>query len=229
MKILENKMKYEFADKKLLAKALTHKSLANESQAENEHNEKLEFLGDAVLDLALGELLYEYFPQDNEGDLSKKRASLVNEEHLSIRAQSIGLNEYIRLGKGEIMSNGGQKPRLLASCYEALIGALYLDGGWDKARDFIRQEYYPLLLNFSEESFQRDYKTRLQEKIQSEHRETPTYELVKEDGPPHERIFQVQILFRERVLSSGEGKSKKSAEQNAAKLALEKFEKGELL
>jgi len=226
---LESKMNYQFKDKKLLSKALTHKSLANESQTESEHNEKLEFLGDAVLDLALGELLYEFFPQDNEGDLSKKRASLVNEEHLHLRAQSLGLNDHIRLGKGEIMSNGGQKPRLLASCYEALVGALYLDGSWEKAREFVRQEYYPILLSFSEESYQRDYKTRLQEKIQGEHRETPNYEILKEEGPPHERIFQVQILFRGQVLSHGEGKTKKAAEQSAAKVALEKIEKGELL
>lgn len=228
MKSLETKIKYNFMDKKLLLKALTHKSFANEAQTENEHNEKLEFLGDAVLDLALGELLYEHFPNDAEGDLSKKRASLVNEEHLSLRAQSLELNDCLRLGKGEVMSNGGQKPRLLASCYEALIGALYLDGGWEKAREFVRQEYFPTLLSFTDESYQRDYKTRLQEKIQGEHRETPHYELIKEAGPPHERIFQVQILFRNQVLSQGEGKSKKVAEQNAAKAALEKFEKGEL-
>ncbi|MEK6774152.1 MAG: ribonuclease III [Bdellovibrionota bacterium] len=227
MKRLEEKINYQFNDKKLLEKSLTHKSWANEAQS-TEHNEKLEFLGDAVLDLALSELLYEHFPNDDEGGLSKKRASLVNEDYLYIRAQSLGLNDFIKLGKGEIMSNGGQKPRLLSSCYEALIGALYLDGSWEKVRDFIRKEYYPTLLNFNEESYQKDYKTRLQEKMQGEHRDTPTYELVKEEGPPHDRRFQVQILFRGQTLSSGEGKTKKSAEQSAAKIALEKMEEGEL-
>jgi len=219
---------YEFKDKNLLQKALTHKSWTNESFRTDEHNEKLEFLGDAVIDLALGELLYEFFPQDDEGGLSKKRASLVNEDHLALRAQSLGLHDVLRLGKGEVMSNGGQKPRLLASSFEALVGALYLDGAWDNARGFIRQEYQPILQSLSAESYEKDYKTRLQEKIQSEHRETPTYEVTKEDGPSHARTFYVQILFKGQVLSAGEGKSKKMAEQSAAKIALEKFEKGEL-
>lgn len=226
---LEEKINYQFKDSQLLQKAITHKSWANETQQEREHNEKLEFLGDAVLDLALSELLYQYFPEDNEGDLSKKRASLVNEEYLSRRAQSLGLGDHLRLGKGEVLSNGVQKPRLLASCYEALLGAMYLDGNWENVKNFIRSEYYPVLASLTDDSYQKDYKTRLQEKLQGKHREAPQYEVIKEDGPPHERTFYVNIIFQGKTLSSGDGKSKKAAEQNAAKSALEKIERGEFI
>lgn len=225
---LEEKISYEFKDKNLFLKSITHKSWANEVGQDGEHNEKLEFLGDAVLELALSDLLYRNFANDNEGDLSKKRASLVNESSLSLRAQALEVGNFIRLGKGEIQSNGGQKPRLLASCYEALIGALYLDSSFDTVKEIIHREFYHQIVKLNSESFESDYKTRLQEKLQDEHKDTPTYEIINETGPAHDKTFQVQITFKGKKVSTGEGKSKKVAEQSAAKIALEKIEQGEL-
>ncbi len=225
---LEEKISYEFKDKNLFLKSITHKSWANEIGQDNENNEKLEFLGDAVLELALSDLLFKSFPEDKEGDLSKKRASLVNESALSVMAQALEIGSFIRLGKGEIQSNGGQKPRLLASCYEALIGAVYLDSSFATVKEIIHREFYHHILKLNNESFDSDFKTRLQEKLQDEHKETPLYEVINETGPAHDKTFEVQITFKGRRVSTGEGKSKKVAEQSAAKSALEKIEQGEL-
>ncbi len=225
---LEEKISYEFKDKDLFLKSITHKSWANEIGQDDGNNEKLEFLGDAVLELALSDLLYKTFPENKEGDLSKKRASLVNENALSLMAQTLEIGNFIRLGKGEVQSNGGQKPRLLASCYEALIGAIYLDSSFDTVKEIIHREFYHSILKLNGESFDSDYKTRLQEKLQDEHKETPLYEVINEKGPAHDKTFEVQITFKGKKMSTGEGKSKKVAEQSAAKSALEKIEQGEL-
>lgn len=225
---IERKLGYRFKNKDLLMRALLHKSYAHEQKI-SENNEKLEFLGDAVLDLVVGELLLEMFPQDSEGGLSKKRASIVNEEVLSEIAVRLGFSDFIKLGKGELLTGGAQKPRLLASAFEAIVGAIFLDGGFEVARVFLRREFQPAVSLFTEQAldFERDYKTRLQELVQKTVKITPTYELVKEEGPPHDRVFTACVRIGEEVWAEGNGRSKKHAEQEAARLAIvEKF-KGE--
>lgn len=226
MNHLEQRLNYKFKEVALLQRALTHKSYANEVKNNIEHNEKLEFLGDAVLDLVVGEFLYAKFPADTEGGLSKKRASIVNEEVLSELALDMGLNRLLQLGKGEAQTGGALKPRLIASSFEAIIGALYLDGGFEAARSFINQEFSPLVARVcGQEDFERDYKTRLQELVQKTQKETPRYEVISEEGPPHDREFLVCVKVKTDTWAEGRGRSKKNAEQSAAKNALEKIEK----
>lgn len=225
MKELEQRLQYRFKNPGLLQRALTHKSFANELKNPAEHNEKLEFLGDAVLDLLIGELLYEQFPNDSEGGLSKKRASIVNEEVLSEIAKEMGLNKLMLLGKGETLTGGSQKPRLVSSSFEAIIGALYLDGGFEVTKSMVRREFLPVIEAVcSAEDFSKDYKTRLQEIVQKSLKETPRYELIYEEGPPHDREFKVCVKVGSEAWAEGVGRSKKQAEQAAAKAALsEKF------
>lgn len=226
---VEKLIGFEFQNKNLLKQALTHKSWASENKQENEQNEKLEFMGDAVLDLAIGELLFVKYPTDNEGQLSKKRASLVNESHLAQMALQLGLPQYLLLGKGESLTGGASKPRILASAFEALVGALYLDLGWEKAKKFIENQFaHSIEMSKEGPAFEKDYKTRLQEKLQNVHRSTPTYEVVSEEGAAHNKSFVIQIKWKDQVLGEGFGKSKKSAEQDAARQALEKIDQGGL-
>lgn len=219
---LQVRLGYQFKSHELLFRSLTHKSYANEIRRNIEHNEKLEFLGDAVLDLVIGELLFEKFPDDTEGGLSKKRASIVNEEVLSEIASKMGLNQLMLLGKGETLTGGSNKPRLVASVFEAIIGAIYLDGGFTQAKEFIAREFLGVAdLVCRNEDFERDYKTRLQELVQKSVKETPRYEVLAEEGPPHDREFLVCVKVKDEVWAQGRGRSKKNAEQSAAKLALE--------
>lgn len=212
-----------FKNPELLQKSITHKSFITNSI---EHNEKLEFLGDAVLDLVLADLLMVQFPDIDEGRLSKKRASLVNEKRLSIVASEIGLQDFLRLGKSELQSQGSQKPRLLASTLEALIGAVYLDQGFAVSKALIVRLFEASLLQEDHsEDFQADYKTRFQEAVQARDRVTPTYTLVSEDGPPHSRTFVVQVETGNRVWAKASGSSKKTAEQDAAREALSILQK----
>jgi ribonuclease-3 len=219
---LETKLAFEFKNADLLTRALTHKSFAYEAGEKAQHNEKLEFLGDAVLDLVLGEHLMEIFSQDGEGGLSKKRASLVNEEVLSELGTEWGLPQYLQLGKGETTTGGAQKPRLLASAYEALIGAMFLDAGFEVVRAFVRKDFAKRIGELDPgQDFERDYKTRLQEVLQKERKEAPVYEIIAEDGPPHDRSFTVCVRAKDVNITTGTGRSKKTAEQAAAKKALE--------
>lgn len=219
---LQTKIGYSFKNNDLIEVAMTHKSYYFENQKQSPaHNEKLEFLGDAVLDLVMSELLMERFPSDGEGNLSKKRASLVNEGLLNEVAVGMNIPAYLRLGKGELNSGGQSKPRLLASAYEALIGALFLDGGFDVAKQVARTHFLPVLEKIDpDEDYSADYKTRLQEKVQAILKEAPVYEVTKEIGPAHERVFEVQLSVQGKVWASGQGRSKKQAEQQAAKMAL---------
>lgn len=222
MSQLEQRLGYQFKDPTLLGRALTHKSFANELKTPAEHNEKLEFLGDAVLDLVVGEFLFEQFPGDTEGGLSKKRASIVNEEVLSELALDMQLNKLLLLGKGEILTGGATKPRLIASSFEAIVGALYLDGGFEVTRQVLRREFSALTEKVcGQEDYEKDYKTRLQELVQKALRETPKYEVLAEEGPPHDREFLVCVRVKEDIWAQGRGRSKKNAEQAAAKTALE--------
>lgn len=222
MNQLEQRLGYTFKNRCLLERALTHKSFANELKNSTEHNEKLEFLGDAVLDLVVGALLYEKFPADSEGGLSKKRASIVNEEVLSELAMDMRLNQLLQLGKGEQQTGGANKPRLVASSFEAVVGALYLEAGFEMTKDFLCREFAPLIEKVCKnEDYEKDYKTRLQELVQKALKEAPRYELLAEEGPPHDRHFLVCVKIKDEVWAEGRGRSKKNAEQAAAKTALE--------
>lgn len=207
----------------LLLRAVTHKSFSPSPQ---EHNEKLEFLGDAVLDLALADALMRQFPDNDEGRLSKKRASLVNEKELATVAQGIGLQRFLRLGKSELQSQGALKPRLLSSSLEALVGAVYLDQGFLAAQLLVQGLFAKSLRREdAEQDYSSDYKTRFQEAVQARDRLTPIYRVVGEEGPPHSRSFRVQVETEGRVWAQAEGASKKAAEQRAARAALDLLEK----
>lgn len=218
---LEKKIGYVFKDSKLLTQSMTHKSFSYENKSEVGDNEKLEFLGDAVLDLVLGEYLMEIFSEQSEGALSKKRASLVNEGTLALVAKNLELHNELRLGKGESQSGGATKPRLLASAWEALVGALFLEAGFEKTKLIVREQFLEIIRNFNpEEDFVADFKTRLQEISQKSLKATPVYDIVSEDGPPHDRVFVVRVKINGQVIAEGEGRSKKAAEQEAARIAL---------
>ncbi len=220
---LSEKLGYTFQSEDILTHALTHKSFRNEQPTVAlADNERLEFLGDAVLDLALSDLLMETFPEDQEGPLSKKRASLVNEEALAEIARNMGLDESLMLGKGERQTGGLQKPRLLASALEAILGAVFKDGGYKAAQDVVKHLFsnYVEGFNEGESPFARDFKTRLQELAQEKYRLTPTYTLEGEAGPDHEKVFTVSVHVGNKIEAKGLGRSKKAAEQDAARVAL---------
>jgi ribonuclease III len=221
----QDKLGYHFKAPKLLEEALTHKSFAHENRPDKElfaHNERLEFLGDAVLDLAISILLMHQDFQATEGELSKRRASLVNESTLAEVAREFGIREYLILGRGELNSNGSEKSSILASTMEAVFGAVYLDGGFDEASKIVEKLYKSRLEEVRVKApFMKDYKTRLQELIQGTHKTAPRYRIEKTHGPEHEKVFQVAVLVGDKVLSEGQGKSRKEAEQDAAKRALE--------
>lgn len=222
-KHLAERLGLEFQRPELLEQALTHKSF---SESQVGHNEKLEFLGDAVLDLVLADALMRRFPDNDEGRLSKKRASLVNEKELSAVALRLGLQEHLRLGKSEIQSKGALKPRLLAGCLEALIGAIYLDAGFQKAQTAAESLFVGSFeREDAETDFSSDFKTRFQEVVQARKKSTPVYRLVTERGPSHARVFEVEVESDGRVWGRAEGSSKKMAEQLAAEMALSVFEK----
>lgn len=222
---LEQIIDYKFKNPELLVKALTHKSYQFENKKPtSEHNECLEFLGDAVVDLILGEILFKRFPSDDEGGLSKKRASLVNETILSYIALDISLDRHILLGKGEFTSGGSTRPRLIASALEALIGAIHLDGGYIEVYKSVEKLFEKQILKISTEvDYMEDYKTRLQEMVQRDKKPAPVYHLLSETGPSHDKDFEVEVEIQELPRIKGLGKSKKSAEQNSAKIAIETY------
>ncbi len=225
MQELQTLLQHNFSNSDLLTQALTHKSFKNEDAATSADNEKLEFLGDAVLDLALSQYLMNQFPLDDEGALSKKRASLVNEESLSQLAGEIGLANYLRLGKGELRTGGLLKPRLLASSFEAIIGAVFVDGGYAKAVEIVERLFSAKISQIANApDFASDFKTRLQERAQELYRTTPKYQVDAETGPDHDKKFEISVWVNEAQIAKGEGRSKKAAEQEAAKVALEIFE-----
>lgn len=227
LKSLEEKLNYKFKNKNLLTQALTHKSYdyeVGESKSEGDprHNEKLEFLGDAVLDLALSDLLMLSYPQFSEGHLSKMRASLVNESLLADMARELNMSECLLLGKGENRSGGAQKPRLLASAFEALLGAIYLDSGFVVAKEVISKIFASQIENLDMDVFYAtDYKTRLQELSQKLWKTTPVYIVLQASGPDHDKSFEVTIEISGARKGQAWGKSKKLAEQNAARCVLE--------
>jgi ribonuclease III len=213
---LQKELGYRFKDPSLLVRALTHVSFDRKKTHGN--NEVLEFLGDAVLDLAISDLLIRRFPERTEGDLSRMRAGLVNSVVLAEKANLLSLGPLLLLGKGEERSAGRHKASILAGAFEAILGGVYQDGGYDAARILVERYFAADVVERT--LGQQDYKTRLQEISQLLFRVPPTYRLVSESGPDHEKCFLTEISVGGKVLGTGEGKSKKQAEQEAAKKAL---------
>ena len=215
---LENKLGYHFHDRRLLEHALCHSSYANERHWDKlMNNERLEFLGDAVLELATSEYLYQNYPTMPEGEATRTRASIVCEQTLALCARDLGLGEWLRLGKGEELTGGRDRDSITSDAMEALLGAIYLDGGFANAKEFV---HHFILNDIEHKKLFYDSKTILQEQIQSETEEPIHYELVKEEGPDHNKRFTVNVVLGEKVLGSGSGRTKKAAEQEAAYRAL---------
>jgi ribonuclease III len=211
---------HRFKDSTLLDEALRHSSFVNEQNTpELGDNERLEFLGDAVLSLAVGWMLMERYPRSPEGQLSRMRAALVNEGELARIATAIGLGEHLKLGKGEDQDGGRQKPSILADAFEALIAAVFLDAGFKVAQRVVRKHFDAALVQVGAPTADRDPKTRLQELIQSTRHTVPRYRLMASTGPDHDKTFQVELRL-EQLVTLGTGKSKKAAEQDAARQAL---------
>jgi ribonuclease-3 len=218
---LSETLGHTFKRPELLFQALRHASYVNEqSYSDLEDNERLEFLGDAVLDLAISHLLMERFKHAEEGDLSKFRATVVDEAGLYRIALTLGLGNYILLGRGEEQSRGREKPSILANTVEALLGALYLDAGFDKTMELIGRLFFPLLERLGTQEMVHDYKSLLQEYTQENYKTLPRYCSIKESGPAHDKTFTVVLTLNGEVLGQAEGKSKKEAEQ---KVAMEAF------
>jgi len=213
---LEKRLGYTFEDKQLIIEALTHKS-----DKKPYNNERLEFLGDAVLDLIVGEFLFHKFPDSDEGVLSKIRASLVNESGFTQLARSIDLGRYIYLSPAEENNQGREKPSLLSNAFEAVIGAIYLEGGLEIARGIVEKLLQETHQKIDLQSLSKDYKTALQELTQSTHGVTPTYTLLRSFGPDHKKEFEIAIILDEQTIATAQGKSKKEAQQKAAHIALE--------
>jgi len=220
-------MGYRFRDVHYLAEALIHRSYAFEQgKGEVRDNEILEFLGDAVLDLVIGSALCRVFPEMREGELTKLRSALVNETHLAAMARAIDLGGYLLLGKGEDRSNGRDKPSILAGVYEAIVGAVFKDGGYDAAAVFVERHFAPLYQEAGRSALYKDAKSRLQELMQQRYGEQPVYAVEGEEGPDHDKTFIVAVRFRGTVLATASAGSKKEAEQRAAAIALDSLEQG---
>jgi ribonuclease-3 len=221
--LLQKDLGYSFKDPALLLRCLTHVSY---DRKKNEgHNEVLEFLGDAVLDLAVSDLLMQRNPDKSEGDLSRMRAALVNASVLAEKAALLKLGAFLRIGKGEERSGGRTKPSILAGAFEALLGGVYQDGGYQAARAVV-ERYFAADVT-TKTLGQHDYKTRLQEISQMLFRAPPVYRVVSETGPDHEKVFITEIAVGGKVLGKGEGRSKKQSEQHAAKKALDALKKSD--
>ncbi len=220
---LETLIGYRFTDLRLLQKALIHSSYAFEKGQAGEDNQLLEFLGDAVLDLVIGNMLYERYPDMREGDLTRFRASLVNETNLAFMARSVELGRFLCLGKGEDAGSGRNKSSILSCAFEAVIGAVFKDSGYLSAVELVENLFAASIEEKKSDLLLADAKTRLQEMLQEEFNEAPTYRIVSEEGPSHCKQFSVAVVFRDEVLGTGLAGSKKEAEQRAAALALKQW------
>jgi len=217
----QRKLGYKFKNNEFLTESLRHSSFVNENLEMNiQDNERLEFLGDAVLNLVVGHILMKRYPELREGDLSKMRANLVNESQLASIAQEMDLGSYLQLGKGEIQTKGWEKKSILANTFEAVIAAVYLDGGFDAAFKIIGGHFSFLLDSEVISTVNHDYKSQLQELVQTKQQKMPDYTVIHESGPDHNKTFRVRLKVGE-IQTEGEGKSKKAAEQDAARIGLE--------
>lgn len=227
-KILKEKFDISFNNEALLMEAMTHSSYANEhKEMKGIYNERIEFLGDAVLELTISDWLFRQFPHFQEGQLTKLRAQIVCEDSLSLLAKECSLNKYLLLGKGETLSGGREKPAILCDVFEAFIGALYLDKGVNEVQRFLNLVVIPKIKNGRYELIT-DFKTELQEYLQQNGPVHIRYELVKEEGPSHDKIFTVQLIVDGKKYKTASGKTKKAAEQMAAKLTMEELTKSSL-
>jgi len=218
---LEQAIGYVFRDAGLVSQALTHKSYSNEQPGVAEHNERLEFLGDAVLELVISDWIYRNYPDIPEGGLTRIRAEVVSEKGLSEIALALEIGSGLQLGKGEEKCGGREKPSLLSDALEAILGAVYRDGGYDAARGVIERLFAEPVAASAQLRYGSDYKTCLQERFQALYNELPEYGLVEVDGPDHDLVFTMEVRFRGQLLGKGRGSSKKSAEQKAAAMALD--------
>lgn len=223
LKKFEEALGVTFENKTLLLQALTHRSYLNENpEIKSGHNERLEFLGDAVLELVITRYLFDQFPEKPEGELTSLRASLVNSNMLGAAASELGLNNYLRLSRGEARDVGRARQYILANAFEAVIGALYVDQGYDAAAAFIQRILVPKIPEILAKKLYRDAKSFFQEEAQEHLGITPTYRVLREWGPDHDKHFVVGIYLEGELVASGEGPSKQTAQQQAAEFALQK-------
>ncbi|MGH7977208.1 MAG: ribonuclease III [Limisphaerales bacterium] len=220
---LQKRLAYNFRGENLLRLALTHPSVAHESGVASEHNQRLEFLGDAVLQLVLTQKLYGQFPAFDEGPLTKARAKLVNRDTLAEHARKLNLGAHLVLSRGEEMHGGRERSGALADAFEALLGAIFLDGGFDDAREFILREFADDFGELGESSGIENPKGELQELLQAKSASTPEYKTISATGPDHDRVFECVVQHEGVDLARGHGKSKKAAESDAALAALKKL------
>lgn len=217
----ERAIGYSFRERETLAQAFTHRSYLNEHrEVRRDHNERLEFLGDAVLELAVTDHLYREFPEANEGELTGYRAALVNAVTLSSVAQSLAMNDYLLLSRGEAKDTGRARQFILANTFEAVVGALYVDGGYEAARSFVAANLFDLVRGILEKKLWQDAKSAFQERAQELAGVTPSYRTLEESGPDHDKRFVVGVFLGGVLTAKGEGKSKQEAEQAAARGAL---------
>jgi len=218
---LESIIGVTFIDKQLLLSAITHRSYLNEHRsATQDHNERLEFLGDAVLELVVTDYLFKAYPEKPEGELTAIRAALVNTVSLSASAEALGINQYLLMSKGEAKDEGRARQYILANVFEAFIGAMYLDQGFEVAKGFITRELFPKTEAIVKLRLWQDGKSRFQELAQEHASVTPTYQLLGQAGPDHDRVFTIGVFLRQEKIAEGEGRSKQEAEQEAALRAL---------
>jgi len=220
LNLLEKRLGYVFDEINLLNISLTHKSYANENSGRLKNNERFEFLGDSVLDLIVSEHMLKEYPKYSEGRLSKIRAGVVNEGCLAEIAGVINLGAYLLLGKGEDQSGGREKSSILANAFEALAGGVFLDGGIEKASSVFLPYLDKKIIAFAGNGHLKDFKSELQEFTQIKRGCIPSYTIIKESGPDHEKLFEVAVMIDEECLGEGNGRTKKEAEQKAAKMAL---------
>jgi ribonuclease III len=223
--LLEKRLGTKFRDRSLIQQALVHRSYLNEAPETGlESNERLEFLGDAVLGLVVAGKLYADFPDRAEGQLTELRAALVRRETLARVAKRLSLGEHFFLGRGEESAGGRGRPSNLSCAYEAVVGAVYLDGGMDKARRFIIRSLAPEFAALPQGRILADPKSRLQEVLQARYQRPPVYKVTRDEGPDHSKTFTVQVMVGRKVLAEGQGRSKQQAEKEAARHALESLE-----
>lgn len=217
----EHKIGYTFRSPMLLEQAFTHRSYLNENRAPGrQHNERLEFLGDAVLELVVTEFLFAKYPEKPEGDLTAYRAALVNTQSISDAATQLGMNDFLLLSRGEAKDTGRARQIILANAFEAVIGAIYLDAGYEPAKQFIAAQLFHKTEEVVAKRLWQDAKSRFQEMVQEKAGVTPSYQLLAQSGPDHDKRFVVGAFIRQEKIASGEGKSKQEAEQAAAEKAL---------
>jgi len=218
---VEQILQHTFTDKTLITSAITHRSYLNEHrEATWDHNERLEFLGDAVLELVVTRFLFDKYPEKPEGELTAVRAALVNTVSLSAASETLGVNDYLLMSKGESKDTGRARQYILANAFEAFVGALYLDAGYERAQQFIADNLFAKTEEIVEKRLWQDPKSRFQELAQEHYSTTPTYDTLRTDGPDHDRTFTIGVFLKKEKIAEGTGRSKQEAEQAAAEAAI---------